>query len=160
MDDKKKKHIKTFSEFLADRKKSEPEKIENKVDWYERKTLWLKSIDNLYNTVDIIIVNNFRNAGFEVSSKKEKVRIFEEYIGAYDVENYYIKADNFEIKFFPVGTIIIGAYGRVNMVLTNDTVKLVLHNWNDWRIVSGIGSTMKLIVFNEENIVKIFQENL
>ena len=92
MDDKKKKHIKTFSEFLADRKKSEPEKIENKVDWYERKTLWLKSIDNLYNTVDIIIVNNFRNAGFEVSSKKEKVRIFEEYIGAYDVENYYIKA--------------------------------------------------------------------
>lgn len=160
MEDKKKKHIKTISEFLADRKKNEPKKTEKKVDWDKRKTRWLKSIDNLYNTVDSIILNNFQKAGFKVTSKKEKVRIFEEYIGAYNVDNYYVTADNIEIKFFPVGTIIIGAFGRVNMVLPNETVKLVLQDWNDWRIVSGFGSTMKLIEFKEENIVKLLQENL
>lgn len=160
MDDKNKKHIKTFSEFLADRKKNEPEKTEKKVDWEARKAQWLKSIDNLYNTVDSIIVNNFRTANFQITTKKEKVRIFEEYIGAYEVENYFITADNIEIKFFPVGTIIIRAFGRVNMVLPNETVKLVLQDWNDWRIVSGFGSAMKLIEFKEESIFKLFQENL
>ena len=108
----------------------------------------------------IIIINNFKKAGFQVTNKKEKVRIFEEYIGAYDVENYSITADNIEIKFFPVGTIVIGAFGRVNMILPNETVKLVLHDWNDWRIVSGFGSTNELIEFNEESIVKLFQDNL
>ncbi len=75
-------------------------------------------------------------------------------------ENYFITADGIEMKFFPVGTIIIGAFGRVNMILPNETVKLVLQDWNDWRIVSGFGSAMKLIEFNEESIVKLFQENL
>lgn len=159
INDKKNKHIKTFSEFFENRKKNEPKKSE-KVDWEARKTQWLSSIENLYNTVDIIIINNFKKAGFQVTNKKEKVRIFEEYIGAYDVENYSITADNIEIKFFPVGTIVIGAFGRVNMILPNETVKLVLHDWNDWRIVSGFGSTNELIEFNEESIVKLFQDNL
>lgn len=86
--------------------------------------------------------------------------MYEEYIGSYEIDNYIIEANNILIKFFPVGTIIIGAFGRVNMLLPNDTVKLVLQDWNDWRIVSGIGSSMKLIQFNEENIVKLFQENV
>ena len=112
MDGKKKKHVKTFSEFLADRKNNEPEIPEKKVDWEERKTLWLNSIDSLYDKTDNIIVNNFRNAGFQVTTKKVKERIFEEYIGAYDLENYFITADNIDVKFFPIGTIVIGAYGR------------------------------------------------
>jgi hypothetical protein len=160
INDKKNKHIKTFSEFFENRKNDEPKKSEKKVDWEARKTQWLSSIENLYNTVDIIIVNNFKKAGFQVTNKKEKVRIFEEYIGAYDVENYSITADNIEIKFFPVGTIVIGAFGRVNMILPNETVKLVLHDWNDWRIVYGFGSSNELIEFNEESIVKLFQDNL
>ncbi len=38
MDDKKKIHIKTFSEFFENRKENEPEKTEKKVDWDARKT--------------------------------------------------------------------------------------------------------------------------
>ena len=59
INDKKNKHIKTFSEFFENRKKNEPKKSE-KVDWEVRKTQWLSSIENLYNTVDIIIINNFK----------------------------------------------------------------------------------------------------
>ncbi|NLM68277.1 MAG: hypothetical protein GX180_14060 [Enterococcus sp.] len=160
MEDNKKKHIKTFREFLADRKKNEPKKVEKKIDWEARKTKWLTSVDNLYATVDNIIVNNFRSAGFHVTTKKEEVRIFEEYIGAYYIKNYFITADDIEVKFFPIGTIIIGAFGRVNMILPSETIKLVLQNWSDWRIVSGFGSAIELIEFKEESIVKLFQENL
>lgn len=160
MDEKKKNHIKTFKEFLEDRKKNEPEKEVKKVDWENRKTKWLKSLENLYEIVDNIIVKSFKESGFEVTTKKEKINLYEEYIGSYEIDNYIIEANSILIKFFPVGTIIIGAFGRVNMLLPSETVKLVLQDWNDWRIITGIGSTMKLIQFNEENIVKLFQENL
>lgn len=160
MDEKNKKHIKTFKEYLEVRKKNDTVKEEKKVDWQSRKIKWLSSVENLYETVDNIIVKNFKESGFKVTANKEKIRLYEEYIGSYEIDNYIIEANNILIKFFPVGTIIIGAFGRVNMLLPNDTVKLVLQDWNDWRIVSGIGSSMKLIQFNEENIVKLFQENV
>lgn len=160
MYEKSKKHIKTFKEFFEDRKKNKSDKEEKIIDWDERKNRWLKSVESLYNTVDNIIIKNFKDAGFQVSAKKEKVRLYEEYIGAYETDNYIVQANNILIKFFPVGTIIIGAFGRVNMLLPSETVKLVLQDWNNWRIVSGFGSSMRLIDFNEENIVKLFQENL
>jgi len=155
-----KKQIKTFKEFLEARKKNADEKEITKTDWDNRKIRWLKSIDQLYKIVDDIIVKSFKESGFEVSTKKESVRTYEEYVGAYEIDNYTISANSIVVKFFPVGTIIIGAFGRVNMMLPSETVKLVLQDWNDWRIVSGIGSAMKLIPFNEENIVRLFQENL
>ncbi|MFZ1462258.1 MAG: hypothetical protein WAU38_15795, partial [Ignavibacteria bacterium] len=149
-----------FKEYLEVRKKNDTVKEEKKVDWQSRKIKWLSSVENLYETVDNIIVKNFKESGFKITANKEKIRLYEEYIGSYEIDNYIIEANNILIKFFPVGTIIIGAFGRVNMLLPNDTVKLVLQDWNDWRIVSGIGSSMKLIQFNEENIVKLFQENV
>lgn len=160
MGQKNKKHISTFKEFLEERYKNKPDNEKKKVDWDARKNNWLVSVDNLYKTVDDIIIKSFREAGFEVNAKREKIRLYEEYIGAYEIDNYIIQANNILIKLFPVGTIIIGAFGRVNMLLPRETVKLVLQDWNDWRIVSGLGSSMKLIEFNEENIVKLFQENI
>ena len=145
-----KKQIKTFKEFLEARKKNADEKEITKTDWDNRKIRWLKSIDQLYKIVDDIIVKSFKESGFEVSTKKESVRTYEEYVGAYEIDNYTISANSIVVKFFPVGTIM----------LPSETVKLVLQDWNDWRIVSGIGSAMKLIPFNEENIVRLFQENL
>jgi hypothetical protein len=46
------------------------------------------------------------------------------------------------------------------MVLPKETVKLVLHNWDEWKIVSGFGNSTKLIDFNEQNILRIFKEYL
>lgn len=155
-----KKNIKTFSEFLTDIKKNENDKSVKNIDWEARKLKWIASIDDLYNIVDEIIVSNLSKGGLPFTAKKEKVRLFEEYIGNYDVENYFIKAGRIDIKLYPVGTIIIGAFGRVNMVLPKGTIKLVLQDWDNWRIVSGLGSEMKLIDFNETNIVRLLQENI
>jgi len=158
--DEKKKHLKTFKAFLDERKKAESTRAEKPVDWEARKNNWLKSVDNLYSIVDQVIVKSFEDSGFKVTKTKETVRLSEEYIGTYSIDNYYIKADTIQIKFFPIGTIIIGASGRVNMVLPSETIKLVLQDWNTWKIVSGLSSSMRLVDFNEENIVKLFQENV
>ncbi len=118
------------------------------------------AVDQLYRLVDELIVRNFQASGIQVSTRKEEVKIYEDYIGSYLMSNYIIEADGIAIKFFPVGTIIIGAFGRVNMLLPNETVGLVLQNWNTWRIITGIGSAMKLVDFNEGQLVKLLQENI
>jgi hypothetical protein len=160
MVDKNKTQTITFKSFLQERRKSKSEKKETKIDWEIRKEKWLNSITTLYEMIDTIIVKSFKELDFEVVTKKEMVRIFEEYIGYYEVENYIIKADNVTIKFFPVGTVVVNAFGRVNMVFPNETIKLVLHNWNEWKIMSGFGNSMQLVEFNEENIVQLFKENI
>ena len=90
----------------------------------------------------------------------EETKLTEDYLGSYTVYNYIIDAESIKIIFNPIGTIIIGAYGRVNMVLPNETVKLVLVDWDNWKIVKGIAASMELIDFNEQNIIKVFEENL
>ncbi len=155
-----KKHLKTFKEFIEERKKQQSKSEERKVDWELRKSKWIHSVNTLYSHVDNLIVKSFQDAGIKVSKVKEKTNLHEDYIGSYEIDNYTITADDIKIKFFPMGTIILGAYGRVNMLLPSDTVKLVLEDWDIWKIVTGMGSSMKLIDFNEHNIVKLLQENL
>jgi len=155
----KKTQIKSFKEFIEDIKKDETKKNDKKIDWEERKIKWLKSIDKLYEKVDEIIVLNLENSGYQVNTEKEEVKNFEDYIGSYTFYNYFIKTEIFDIKFFPIGTLIIGSLGRVNMILSKETIKIVLSDWGIWKIVTRFGNSTKLIDFNEHNIVKIFQEN-
>lgn len=153
------KHIKTFKEFLKN-KSEEINDDTKKVNWEERKYNWLKSIDELYILVDRIIVQNFNEAGYKVEVRKTEVRISEDYVGTYSTENYIINVGSLTVMFNPIGTIILGSYGRVNMVLPNETIILVLSNWIEWKIVSGFAQNRKLLDFNEENIVQIFEDNL
>lgn len=155
-----KKYIKTFKEFIEERKKQQSNKEEKQIDWNERKLKWINSVNTLYAQVDNLIVKNFEDGGLTVSKQKEKTNLHEDFVGSYEIDNYIITVDNIKIKFFPMGTIILGAYGRVNMILPSETIKLVLQDWNTWKIVTGVGSSMKLIDFIEENIVKLLQENL
>jgi len=156
----KKKHIKNFKEFFEDRKKVEDISTEKKIDWDDRKLKWINSVNEFYIIVDQLIVENFKNAGYSVFTQKEVVKNFEDFIGYYEIPNYIIKSENIDIKFFPIGTIVIGALGRLNMVLPKETIKVVLSDWGKWKIVNGYGSDTKLIDFNEQNIVRLFQENL
>lgn len=152
-------NFKTLKEFIqSQRKRNQGEKKEL-VNWEERKNLWRESINILYNQVDEIIVNPFKDEQYTVQNRKVKTRIIEEHVGEYEVDSYVIQIGNKIIRFQPIGTIIIGAYGRVDMFLPRETFKLVLVDWRDWKIVLGFGGDSKLVEFNEENIVKLFEEN-
>lgn len=150
----------TFKEFLENKKKEQKGSSEKKVDWEARKEKWLSALDTLYQQVDQLIVKNFQEAGYSVTTSKEETKITEDYIGTYTANNYIVDTDTIRILFNPIGTIIIGAYGRVNMVLPNETVILALPKWDEWKIVKGIGHARKIIDFNEQNLMEIFSDNL
>ncbi len=156
----KKKHFKSFKEFLEDKKKTDTKDKTKSVNWDERKEKWINSVEHLYKLVDEIIVSNFEEAGFEIQKKKKEIQITEDYLGTYNLSRYYLKANNIEITFNPIGSIILGAYGRVDMILSFDTFKLIMPEWNVWKIVKGFGGARNLVDFNVENVNVLFQENL
>ena len=154
----KKKHVRTFQEFLENKKVELDKPNIKRVDWELRKNEWVEAVNTLYDKVDEIIVANFRKAGYNVSTQKKDRTIIEDFIGAYSVADYVLTTDSFRIFFNPVGTIIIGSKGRVDMILPAGTVKLILTDNNEWKIVKGFSVSMELVDFNEKNIQKVFEE--
>ncbi len=155
-----KKKILSFEEFLKKNKETSSKDNTKGVDWDARRTKWIKSVNDLYNLVDTLIVKSLEDTGYDVHNEKKGFSLTEDYLGTYNIDRYYIKAENIEIAFNPIGSIILGAYGRVDMVISLSTYKLVMPEWGKWKIQIRKGSSSELVDFDKNNISKIFQENL
>ena len=149
-----------FDEFVEKLKHEPRENSILQEDYQVRKNQWIKAVNDLYEYIDLVLVRKLINAGVEVFAEKENVLVYEDYIGSYMIENYVIKINHHVVKFNPIGTIIIDACGKINLLLPKDTIKLVLKNWTDWKIVTGFGDAIQLIDFNENNLLALLQENL
>lgn len=152
-----KKEFESLKELFDSKRKSKKNSTE--LDWDERLQKWKKAIDILYVEVDNLLVSNLKKAGFKVSTSKEEVTLTEDYVGSYKVDNYRIQADSIRIIFNPIGTLIVGSYGRVNMVLPKETVILVLDGWKNWKIISKENRRTSLD-FNESNLISLLQKYL
>lgn len=155
-----KKHILSFKEFVENQRISKSSSKMSAADWDERKKRWLASIDSLYGLVDSIIVKGYQLAKVEVKTSKRSVTLQENYLGAYNVDVYQIEIPSLRkrILLSPVGTLLVQAYGRVDMELERRTVKLVMPKWDKWMIVMSSGSTQKLVDLNEANLINVFQQ--
>lgn len=106
-----------FEKFL---KEEDTEAI--KIDWNKEKDCFIKEIENFYSQV-----NEF------VEPYKEKIRIHnedytinEDYLGSYQTIKMILHIKNNDIVFTPIGTNLIGAWGRIDMEGKNGVVKFVL----------------------------------
>lgn len=156
----KKKHADTLQEFLEHKKVELNNPKIKRVNWVLRKEEWIKAINELYNKVDELIVANFKKAGYNVTTEKEEIRISEDFMGSYTTYNYIVNADSLIIHFNPISGVMIGANGRVDMILPGGRVKLILSNDNKWSIADRFSVPMTLSDFNEKNIQKVLEDYL
>jgi len=155
-----KKQTLSFPEFLEKKRIELQNPKIKRIDWDLRKKEWLDAVERLYNYVDTIIVTSLIAAGYDVKTEKDEIKISEDFIGSYIINNYTIRTEQFKIYFNPLGTINYGFHGQVDMVMPTEKVKLVLTEKNEWKIVKALSVPMELMEFNEKNIQKIFEENL
>jgi len=147
-------------DFLVEKRNDKPSFSDN-IKWNKNKDAYIIALNELYKLVDKFLVDNFKKAGYKVKTRKEKTNITEVFIGYYEVDKYLIVADNIEITFLPMGTIIASANGRVDMVFNFESIKIILNEAdNKWKIVEGIAPFFKLKDFNEKNLLKILKDNL
>jgi len=90
----------------------------------ERKAIWLARIDDLYSQVQVLL-EPYLTSGAMASSMSE-VTITEELLGTYLAPSLTIDLGRSSVRFVPVGTILFGAPGRVDLVGLRGQVRFVL----------------------------------
>lgn len=100
------------------------------IDWESKKILWLTKVDELYNQIESWLSDWIKEKKISIS-KNETRTVVEEHIGKYEVPVMKISIGNEKIELNPVGTLIIGGRGRVDVKGSAGEVMLILLGRND-----------------------------
>ena len=112
----------SFSLFLSAKEKDI--KVDAKIDWEARKKAWLEYLNALYDLFSGCLMDFQHKNKLKVS--KDSIEIIEENIGPYQADRMIIEFADEKIILKPIGTILIGAMGRVDMSGKYGSVKIVL----------------------------------
>ena len=83
------------------------------VDWEQQRDEWLAYLDGLYGEIGALLDDYVRNG--QILLRYQDVELNEEEIGAYIARRLIIKIGGKEIILEPVGTLLIGTKGRVDV---------------------------------------------
>ena len=115
---------KEFDEFIN---KQAKQKSDSKpVDWDAKRDNWLDYLSKFYQKVESFLEEYVKED--KLAHNFTEKAIFEEYIGSYSARVLNIELGNHKLKFEPIGTNLIGAKGRVDLIGANGKVKFVLVN--------------------------------
>ncbi len=112
----------SFSLFLSAKEKDI--KVDAKIDWEARKKAWLEYLNALYDLFSGCLMD-FQHKG-KLKVSKDSIEIIEGNIGPYQADRMIIEFADEKIILKPIGTILIGAMGRVDMSGKYGSVKIVL----------------------------------
>ncbi len=110
-----------FDEFI---KKANVRTRNSTVDWNEQRDEWCTYLKKFYDMVDAFVADYVANQ--QMSIKRSKKKLNEENIGEYDVDVLSINIDSTTLTLTPIGTLLIGGKGRVDMTGPWGKVKFVL----------------------------------
>ena len=120
----------TFDDLIRQRAEQlRAEAARNPVDWNERRTWWLGRITALYEQVEgwfEPLINEQT-----VMAKRELLDLNEEHIGSYVSEKLVLSLAGVNLKLIPVGTLILGGFGRIDVIGSTGRAMLILAAEND-----------------------------
>src|ERR1022692_3730467 len=111
-----------FDKFIKRQKLQVVEEAE--VDWDAQRNQWLKDIQELYALVEWFLKKYISSGDIEL--RYENLEVSEEKIGSYVVQRLVLKIGPHEVIFKPIGAIVIGAKGRIDLIGPKGTIKFVL----------------------------------
>jgi|GEM_PF-2086744 len=121
-----------LTEFLR-KKKKESETAERSAEWKTRKQQWINAVNALYTRVEKWLKPSIDEK--TVFTEKKDILIEEEHIGSYSLQSMFLRIGTETVELRPVGALIIGCRGRVDIMLRNRSVSFVLTEDDEWKIV-------------------------
>jgi len=112
-----------FKEFV-EQEREKTESWKNSIHWEGRKQSYLNRIEELLYNVEKFL-GEFTESN-DIQIKKRKKKIQEEFIGQYEVPVLRIQLFGKQAALIPVGTLIIGTPGRVDLVGPIETKRIIL----------------------------------
>jgi hypothetical protein len=98
---------KEFEEFVKRQKSSAV--AEPPVDWDKERTDWIAHLDSLYKRVKSFLRK------YKIKIDYQETELYEENLGTYPVRTMIVHIGRQEIRLSPVGTLLIGSKGRVDV---------------------------------------------
>ncbi len=94
------------------------------IDWAKRRTDWLRELEELYVSMEDHL-RPFTGA-HEIEIERTPIQLREDYLGVYNADKLTLKIGRDKIVAKPIGTLLIGARGRVDLSGPRKTLKIVL----------------------------------
>jgi len=94
------------------------------IDWNAQKEKWISALAKFYEQMDAWL-SEYVSAG-KIKVEQSQIEIEEEHIGKYAVEARLLRIGEDQVVFRPIGTLLIGAHGRVDMEGPKGVVKFIL----------------------------------
>jgi len=135
-------------------KAASPEEDEADIDWKARKTKWLGQVTRLYDLIKSWLEPLEKDE--TVTYLTANVSVKEDYIGSYDVEVLTLLIGKQRVEFYPKGTLIIGAAGRVDVRGPRAVRSLILNDGN-WFVVER-SPRLTTLPFNQDSFHDVLQE--
>lgn len=109
-----------FERYLADQKQQEVKAFDADQQLQE----WRDLLANLYSDVDRYMEAYVRQGSAKITLKE--IELNEEFSGPYKVSQLILQITNSVVTFKPIGTMLIGSKGRVDVQGPRGTVRLTL----------------------------------
>lgn len=154
---------------------------EKEINWEAQKNEWLELIDKFYQSLENWL-SPYKNQG-TVSYNYKDLQLTEEYIGTYNVKMMTVDFAGQKLTLEPIGTLLIGAKGRIDMEGVKGGVQFILADKNSksmkvrvsifidegglkkrespdwtWKIVLRESRKVSFVEFNEENFFDALME--
>lgn len=113
-----------FSEFIRRKTATDEPESGEPIDWDKRREDWLHELEELYVRMEDHLLPYTQAGGIRI--ERTRVQLREDYLGTYDADKLTFKIGREKIVAKPVGTLLIGASGRVDLSGPRKTLKIVL----------------------------------
>jgi len=172
---------KDFEDLL---KKHDKQSEEKEIDWESQKDEWLEFINQFYQSLENWLAL-YKEKG-TVSYSYNDLNLTEEYIGTYSVRTMTVNFAGQQLTLEPIGTLLIGSKGRIDMEGAKGRVQFVLADKNSkgikinvtisidgekekkdqpyqkpewvWKIVLRESRNISFVEFNEKNFFDALME--
>ena len=94
------------------------------VDWTKRRKDWLQALDKLYELIENYLSKYISDKS--ISVEYLDAHINEEHLGSYSARKMNLVVGKNVVEISPVGTLIFGAYGRVDVLGKSARLRLIL----------------------------------
>jgi hypothetical protein len=139
-----------ITDFLKGRETKSKSQVQN---WQKIKSEWLDEIDKFFEMVRTWLSEPVAEGLVKIS--EGKTIISEENIGRYQVPTLTIMALNNTFRFNPVGRLVIGSKGRIDMETPKGEIMLLLGE-KGWVYVIE-RPRITYVKFNEKEFIKLLK---
>ena len=99
-------------------------KEEPSIDWTRRRDDWIRHLDEFYQLAEGFLQKYIDQGKVRITTATKQIT--EEHIGSYNVKSLEVEIGTIKVRLDPIGTLIVGAKGRVDMCGPHGMVKFVL----------------------------------